>query len=319
VLVGKPDDVGVWLGQFLPFIPPNIFRVMRAPASHSILTGAYLALGAFFCFALQDASVKWLVAGIAVAQVLFVRSVVISLFLTLRFGPALWGKLWVSPLRYQMLVRGLLLFGAWISYYTASRHLQLAEMTTIYYASPILVTFLSIIFLGEHVPLTRWVVAGIGFLGVIIACLPRDTTQTTAIALAFCAAVLWSISMTLMRSMATKVPSHFQMLAQNSILLVACGSMLPWSWSAVPAHKLLLMITVGALGGIGQYLMVEAAGKAPASVTAPMEYSSLIWAFALGFLIWGDVPAINVFIGGVIIIASGAFLLLSERRSITGG
>lgn len=286
-------------------------------ASHTILTGAYLALGAFFCFSLQDASVKWLVAGIAVVQVLFIRSAVITTALTLRFGPDLWRKLWASPYRLQLLLRGILLLAAWVSYYTASRHLQLSEMTTIYYASPILVTFLAIIFLGEKVPKTRWVVSGAGFVGVIIACLPRDASQTAAIGLALLAAILWSISITLMRSMATKVPSYFQMLAQNVILLIACGTLLPWSWTWVSWDKLLLMAGVGLFGGLGQYLMVEAAGRAPASVTATMEYSSLIWAFMLGAIIWGDIPPHNVWIGGAIIVVSGLYLLFWERRRIS--
>jgi len=288
---------------------------MHTP-SHTVLTGAYLALGAFFCFSLQDASVKWLVAGIAVVQVLFVRSALISLALTGRFGTALWVDLWTSPYRFQLLARGLLLLAAWVCYYTSSRYLQLAEMTTIYYAAPILVTFLAIIFLKESVPKLRWLVAGTGFVGVVIACMPRDLSQTQAIGLAFAAAILWAISMTLMRSMATKVQTELQMIAQNSILLVACGVTLPWTWTNVPWETLMLMIGVGVCGGLGQYLMVEAASKAPASVTAPMEYSSLIWAFALGFVIWGDIPSLNVFIGGLIIIASGAILLLAERRRI---
>jgi drug/metabolite transporter (DMT)-like permease len=289
------------------------------PRSDVILSGAYLALAAFLCFSLQDASVKWLVAGMAVVQVLFVRSAIISLFLTLRLGPSLWAELWASPYRIPLLIRGLLLLGAWISYYTASRHLQLAEMTTIYYASPILVTFLSIIFLGERVPKTRWIVAGAGFVGVLIACMPRDVSHTTAIALAFGAAVMWAISMTLMRSMAPKVPSYVQMLAQNSILLVACGLALPWNLTAVEPGQLALMIGVAAIGGLGQFLMFEAAGRAPASIIAPMEYSSLLWAFALGFFIWGDIPSVNVFVGGLIIIVSGVFLLTSEKRRANAG
>lgn len=283
------------------------------PNSKVVLAGAYFALAAFFCFALQDASVKWLVAGIAVVQVLFIRSAVITAFLTVRF-PALWRDLVISPYRGALVLRGLLLLGAWLCYYTASRQLQLAEMTTIYYASPILVTVFSILFLGERVPGMRWLVAGCGFAGVIIACLPHDTSHPGAIALAFTAAVLWAVSITLMRALAARVPSTLQMLAQNTILLAACAVALPWAWTAVSLQQLLLMIAVGIIGGAGQYFIFEAARRAPASVTAPMEYTSLIWAFTLGMLIWGDIPPVTVFIGGAIILASGALLLLTERR-----
>jgi drug/metabolite transporter (DMT)-like permease len=283
------------------------------PSAQSVVTGAYLALAAFFCFALQDASVKWLVAGVAVVQVLFVRSAVITLFLTAR-SPALWRDLVLSPYRLALLLRGVLLLGAWVSYYTASRQLQLAEMTTIYYASPILVTVFSILFLGERVPGLRWLVAALGFAGVIIACLPHDTSHPAAIALAFAAAVLWSVSLTLMRALAARVPSMLQMLAQNAILLLACAVFLPWTWTSVPWTQIGLMMGVGIIGGAGQYLIFEAVRRAPASVTAPMEYTSLIWAFLLGMLIWGDIPPLTVFIGGAIILASGALLIFTERR-----
>lgn len=285
------------------------------PSSRSVITGAYFALAAFFCFALQDAAVKWLVAGVAVVQVLFVRSAVIAAALTIRF-PALWRDLVISPYRGALLLRGLLLLGAWLCYYTASRQLQLAEMTTIYYASPILVTVFSILFLGERVPFSRWLVAGCGFAGVVVACLPHDTSHPQAIALAFAAAVLWAVSITLMRALATRVPSTLQMLAQNAILLAACALVLPWAWAPLSPSQLLLMIAVGIIGGTGQYFIFEAARRAPASVTAPMEYTSLIWAFALGLLIWGDVPPLTVFIGGAVIIASGALLIMTERRRI---
>ena len=271
-----------------------------------------MALAAFFCFSLQDASVKWLVAGMAVVQVLFARSLVISLFITVRSGPTLWVTLWRSPYRPQLLIRGLLLLTAWILFYSASRHLQLAELTTIYYTSPLLVTVLSIFFLKEQVPLTRWIAAGTGFAGVLVACMPRNATHVTSIALAFFASVLWAISITLMRSMATKVSSYSQMLAQNVILLVGCGFALPWSWSPVSPESLILMLGLGAFGGLGQYLMIEAAAKVPASVMAPLEYSSLIWSFALGYLIWGDIPSANVFIGAAIIIACGLLILRSD-------
>jgi drug/metabolite transporter (DMT)-like permease len=125
---------------------------------------------------------------------------------------------------------------------------------------------------------------------------------------------LWSVSITLMRALAARVPSMLQMLAQNAILLLACAAVLPWAWASVPWTAILLMIGVGIIGGAGQYLIFEAVRRAPASVTAPMEYTSLIWAFLLGMLIWGDIPPLTVFIGGAIILGSGALLIFTERQ-----
>jgi drug/metabolite transporter (DMT)-like permease len=60
---------------------------------------------------------------------------------------------------------------------------------------------------------------------------------------------------------------------------------------------------------------MEAARHTPASVMATVEYSSLLWAFVLGFAIWGDIPPLSVFMGAAAIIASGGLLVVMERRA----
>jgi drug/metabolite transporter (DMT)-like permease len=80
--------------------------------------------------------------------------------------------------------------------------------------------------------------------------------------------------------------------------------------------KIKLMVAIGIGSGFAQFLMFEAAKRAPASVVAPMEYSSLLWAFLLGFLIWGDIPPWTVFAGGGLIILSGLAMLHTESSRI---
>ncbi|MDC6705769.1 DMT family transporter, partial [Leclercia adecarboxylata] len=69
----------------------------------------------------------------------------------------------------------------------------------------------------------------------------------------------------------------------------------------------------GALGGIAQYLLFEGMKRAPVSILAPLEYTSLVWSFALGFAIWGDVPRPEVFTGAAIIVSAGLLIIGSER------
>jgi drug/metabolite transporter (DMT)-like permease len=73
------------------------------------------------------------------------------------------------------------------------------------------------------------------------------------------------------------------------------------------------------LGGLGQFCIFEAARHAPASVMATVEYTSLVWAFVLGYAIWGDVPDLAVWAGAALILVAGAVLLVSERRAGGGG
>ena len=73
------------------------------------------------------------------------------------------------------------------------------------------------------------------------------------------------------------------------------------------------MVGLGLIGAAGQYLLFEGFRLAAASLVAPFEYSSLIWAFCLSYLIWGDIPHMQVFLGAGLIIASGLLIVLGER------
>ena len=282
-------------------------------SAKSTVIGIYLAVGSFLFFAMQDAAVKWLVAFSSVPQILFVRSLTLVVMITLWKGWPIWRELRHSPEIVPLLGRGVLLLTAWMCFYNAARHLQLAELTVIYYGAPLIVTILSIPVLGEKVPASRWLATAIGFAGVITACLPHDASQPWYMALAGVASCLWACSMLLMRSMAQKCSSQLLMASQNILLLVATAAMAPFFWHEVPWFHIIIMVLVGVGSGAGQFMMFEAAKRAPASVVAPMEYTSLLWAFSLGFLIWGDIPAITVFIGGGLIILSGMTMLLTER------
>jgi drug/metabolite transporter (DMT)-like permease len=124
----------------------------------TVLSGVLLTIFSYFLFSLQDASVKWLVTTLPVFQILFIRSVVIfGLCLAYGRGPLIVSSI-NSPVLKPLFVRNLLLLAAWLSYYSAARHLGLAELTTII-ASPVIITILAVPILKEVLPL-RWPVMG---------------------------------------------------------------------------------------------------------------------------------------------------------------
>ena len=133
--------------------------------SKSVMPGIGFILLAWMLFALHDASIKLLVANLSAWQVLFVRSLIVlpaCLMLRRRTGVATE----VPPLvRGRLMVNALIYALAWIAYYTAARSLQLAELETVYYASPIVTTVLAAVLLRESVPLSRWSGLAIGFFG----------------------------------------------------------------------------------------------------------------------------------------------------------
>jgi drug/metabolite transporter (DMT)-like permease len=98
------------------------------------------------------------------------------------------------------------------------------------------------------------------------------------------------------------------------MLILMTGTMAMLHWKTPTSHELLLLCITGIFSGIGQLALFEGMRQAPVSVLAPFEYTSLVWAFALGYLIWGDVPGINTFLGAILILSAGLIIIFSERR-----
>ncbi len=281
----------------------------------TVSSGILLTSFAYFLFSLQDASVKWLVVALPVWQILFVRSVTIFALCLAIGGRPLVGAARRSPVLRPLFLRNLLLLAAWLCYYNAARNLGLAELTTLYYASPVLMTILSVPILGEKVPGYRWLAVAVGFLGVVIACgiAAKGLTLSLPVYLALQAAVFWAIATVLLRKTALHERTQVQMLISSGFFLLFTALAMPFVWQPVSAADLALMAGTGVFAGIGQFALFEGMRRAPVSVLAPFEYTSLVWAFALGYLIWSDVPGSNVFAGAALIFSAGMIIIARER------
>lgn len=283
--------------------------------SKSVLTGVLSTIVAYFLFSLQDAAVKWLVVGIPVIQILFMRSVtIVVICLAIGRRDVVVSSI-RSPIRGPMVLRSALLFAAWLSYYNAARSLGLAELTTLYYASPILITLLAVPILKEDVPPIRWLAVAIGFCGVMVATdlITTGMAISWPVWLALQAAIFWAISTVLLRKTSLAERTIVQMMLSNFFLAIFTGAALYFFWTPATLAQLGLASLTGIIAALGQYAMFEGMRRAPVSILAPFEYTSLVWAFILGLLIWGDVPRHNVFLGAGLIFAAGVTIILGER------
>lgn len=286
----------------------------RNPTSSTVLAGVGLGVAGYGVFSLQDAAVKWLVADYSVWQVLFIRSVTLTALLLLIARRDGFLAAVRSPNKRPLLLRAAVILAAWLCYYNAARHLGLAELTTLYYAAPILVTVLSMFLLKEQVFAGRWIAVGLGFGGVLVAANPTGRPDLLPALLVLIAAGLWAWSNILIRQIMAYETTLNQMLFSNGAFIIMAGVTMPWMWRTPDAEAWLLMIGLGALSGVGQFLLFEGFRRAPASAIAPCEYTSLAWAFLLGFLIWGDVPAKTVFMGAALIALASVILVATEHR-----
>jgi len=287
--------------------------VVVLESREKVLAGILITAAAYFLFSAQDASIKLLVAGMTVWQIMFFRSITVLAACGVIGGRKLFADTVSSPIVGPMLVRSAFTLAAWLCYYNAARSLQLAELTTIYYAAPIIVTVLSVVMLGETVPIVRWLAVFIGFAGVFVACDPTRLGLSLPVLLVLAAAVLWAVAVVLLRKTAMQERTMIQLVLNNFyFMLFSAIPALVW-WHMPNGPELMLLISVGALGGVAQYMLFAGMKRAPVSIVAPLEYTSLIWAFALGYAIWGDVPRSEVFIGAAIIIGAGLLIVGNEH------
>lgn len=277
--------------------------------------GIAVGVAAYFVFAVHDAGIKWLVAEVPVWQILCFRSATI-LLLCLAIGRrGLLERAAASPLKRPLAMRGVVNLAAWLCYYSAARSLPLAQLLSLYFAAPLMITIMARQILHEHVTRARWISVAIGFVGVMSASDPFGVRVSFPTVLVLIAAALWGYGIILMRQIARMEPTLLQMLSINTVFFIATGVATMLDWQPVTPSQLALLIGVGVIGGLAQFLVFEAARIIPASVMATVEYTALPWAFLLGYWIWLDIPAPSVFLGAAIIILAGALLVRAERRA----
>ena len=164
-----------------PWHPGTQVRMMKnTPLVDRSLQGIGLCTLGYAFLSLQDAGIKWLVADYSVFTILFWRALVVVLACLLIGRLQLVRRAWRSSSRRLLVVRGLLSIAAWLLYYTAARDLTLAEMTTLYFSAPIMVTVLATAILKERVNGWQWFTLIIGFIGVVIACRPEQHGRSVA-------------------------------------------------------------------------------------------------------------------------------------------
>jgi RarD protein len=283
----------------------------------TIGAGIILSSLAYFLFAVHDSMIKLLVETTTVWQILFCRSIAILVGCLIMGGRGLVRETMTSPVRRPMMIRSLFLLSAWLCYFHAAKFLPLADLTTLYFAAPIVAVVLSIPMLGEQVSFASWAAVVTGFIGVIVASDPTGMADGWPVYLAIIAACCWAVATILLRRTSQDASSMVQMAMTNVFFLALTAPVALSTWTMPTGGAQILLVAVGVIGGMGQLAYFESMRRAPISIIAPFEYTALVWAFALGYAIWGDIPGRNVVAGAVLIASAGVIILIAERRRAT--
>jgi drug/metabolite transporter (DMT)-like permease len=221
----------------------------------------------------------------------------------------------LKPVRWSLhLARGVLAIIMLTSFIYALRLLPLADAYALFLAAPLIVTALSMPLLGERVDWRRWVAIAVGLAGTIALLRPTAANLATLGALAAVAAALcYALSAITIRVLTRTDTTASMVFWFMAMLTVFAGALAAPAWVPVRTEHWPLLVGVGVLGALGQHFVTEAFRYAPASSVAPFEYTAILWALALDWVVWMHAPDAQMLAGAAIVIASGLYLIHRER------
>lgn len=301
--------------------------------------GIFFVLGGVLAISFNDMLIKQLSGGYPLHELVFIRSfigIILSLFL-IRMEGGLQILRTSQPMLHAL--RGLLIVIANMCYFAALAAMPLADATALFFAAPLIITLLSIPMLGEKVGPLRFAAVTVGFAGVVIMQRPWASAEELQVSrlvlvLPVIAAFTYALNqlMTRMLGVNSKA-SAMSVYVQLAFIVVSSGFFLiagdgryaegldnpslifllrPWVWPT--AQDWVWLVTMGANAAIIGYCLSQAYRIADAATVAPFEYVGLPLAVLWGWLIFGDLPALEVWIGIALILGSGLFVFLREQH-----
>ncbi len=283
--------------------------------------GVALKFGGTICFSLMYATLR-LAGSIPVGEEIFFRAFFALIPVLLLSSRTIGLRATIRTQRPLVhAIRSLIGVSSMFLNFTALAMLPLAALTAFGFASPIFAVVLAALVLREKVGPRRWSAVAVGFLGVLVMLAPHgglsDLAHFDSSAGAFLAlsgAFLSAVVVVLIRSMhQTERGETIVFYFMLTCSLVGGFSMVfdrvPLSWDAT-----LWLVVSGILGGLGQIGMTFSYRYAEPSLLAPFDYMSMIWAVALGWYLFAEIPNFWIMLGATIVIASGLFIIWRERQ-----
>src|SRR6266568_2050272 len=281
-------------------------------SANSTLAGIGLMLAGIALFSVNDALGKWLVASYSVGELLLVRSAAGLILLAPFIRQAAVAAFTAAPLPGLQVVRVILSALEVAMFFWAVSYLPLADTVTFYLAGPIYVTALSVILLGEKVGWRRWAAVLFGFAGVVLALRPSAASFTLPALIALAGSIVFAFLMIATRRLRE---------TQNTVLIAGQiggtflfgAVMAPAGWIMPPPRDFALLSLFGVLAIVALACVNRSLMLAPASVVVPYQYTLIVWAIVLGYIVFGDLPDAFTLSGAAVIITAGLYIFFREQ------
>lgn len=299
----------------------------------SNVQGILSLLLAMLILSLQDVAVKGMGGRYPVLEIVIFRGMVAlpCTFIFLR-GEGVRG---LPATRQPMLeyIRGLFLFLAFTTYMMGLAALPLADIAAIRNSAPLMITFLSVVWLGEKVDWQHWLALVVGFGGVLMIVQPGSSAFNLGSIFALASTLFYALNVMLTRRLRTTDSSatmayysSWVYLAVSMLLaplVLAIGenqgmhpslAFLFHPWQIPSLFDWAVMSGLGLVWAAGMYLVARAYSLALASVAALFEYSPLLINIFWGWLLWQEFPTWQTLAGAFLTLASGLYVFYKERR-----
>ena len=288
------------------------------------LRGIALKLGSVLVFIVMSSLIKSTAQHVPPGQAVFFRSFfaipVIVAWLAMRRELATgfraqnpFGHVW----------RGLMGTLAMGMGFAGLAYLPLPEVTAIGYAAPLLVVIFAAMFLGETVRLFRITAVALGLTGVLIVLSPRLTTlsgdaasqrEALGAVLVLFGAVCAALAQVFVRKlvMTERTPAIVFYFSLTATLLSLVT--IPFGWVMPTLREGVTLTAAGLLGGVGQILLTSSYREADASLVAPFDYASMLFALLIGYFVFAEVPSLTMLAGAALVIFAGILIIWRERQ-----
>ena len=277
--------------------------------------GALAMVGGVMFFSLMDSMLKLLSAHYPPMQVTALRAMsslpLVCIYVVWRRAvPGLLKVRWsLHALRAAIGIAMMALFSF------ALQRLALADAYSLFFVAPLLITALSVPFLGEKVDASRWWAIFVGLIGVLVVLRPAGNGMLTWSGLAVLAcAVCYAISAIVSRMLSRSDSSESMVFWLMRVDGGGAGALALPHWTPILRADWPLLAALAVTGFAGQLLLTTAFKHGEVSAIAPLEYTALAWGIALDWTLWHTLPDAYTMLGAAIIVASGVYLI--RRQSV---
>jgi len=287
----------------LPAFLPQSFRAMSPN-----LAASMLMILAFMVFTLMSVLIRSVGDRVPIVQVVLVRQLVAFVLL----APWFWSER--AQIRRPTglnlhLARGVLAVGSMTCGLSAVLLIPLADVTAIQMAEVLFVTALAALVLGEKVGWRRWSAAAVGFLGVAIMVRPFGQGVETAALLALAGALFGAGGMVALRLGSAHDGTGTVLFWQGVVVLALITPAALWFWVTPSLVDALMLIFMGVVFTVGQWLWTYALRMGEASALAPLNYIKLLMAGVVGWLVYGETPTLETVAGGLLVMGAATYTI----------